>query len=270
MKHLLTAETPVRECLRLRPLSLELFAKRGLDCWSHVDKPLRFFFPDEASGALAAFLEEFEIIPVPLVDSRWQELPVAHLLDFLTQEHREFLLNSVTDIAYVIDVQGLVDAEVGSDVRRLQAEFQDFVAALRSELEQEETRVFRRILRYDACLRDARVHPEFQQGSLQFSIAMRAHRFTAMRHKTFPALLALAHRAEQSNPENSGLTTLAERLRDFDQRLETHERLEMDALFPMALAMERTLYNLTINGSHAADRVVRGPMDSGILRLRGA
>jgi hypothetical protein len=41
---------------------------------------------------------------------------------------------------------------------------------------------------------------------------------------------------------------LIARLGDFRAQFEEHERLESDVLYPMALEMEMTLYNLTISG----------------------
>ncbi len=267
MKNLVTADTRAQMVLRIRPLAGELFEKRGVEFWGDLERPLRDLFRRARGGALEDFLEELDGLPVPAADCWWQDLPAANLLDYLTQDHRDFLLNFVIDIDAMLDVHSVAEPELAPDLQELRGDFREFAAALRGEMEDEETRLFPRILRYEACLRDPRVHPEFQQGSLQLEIANRSGRFSAQRRETFPLMLSQARRFEAARPENPGLSLLANDIEQFDARLEVHERLEVDSLFPMALEMERTLYNLSIDGTHASPRV-RGPMDSGIMRLR--
>jgi hypothetical protein len=50
-------------------------------------------------------------------------------------------------------------------------------------------------------------------------------------------------------------------------RLRVHTHLETEVLFPAGLEMERTLFNLSIGGK-VTGRKIRGPLDSGVIRLR--
>jgi iron-sulfur cluster repair protein YtfE (RIC family) len=245
-----------------------LFAKKGLDFWSDPGKPLKDLFRDQDAGSLADCVEELSHMQVPASDCFWPEVPAAYLLDYLTQEHRETFFNCVTDIQYLLDLQSLADPESVEEIRSLQRDFRRFTQELDAVTDIEETQVFPRILRYEACLRDPRVHPEFQRGSLHIAIANRMSRFSVRRQRVFQDFLNRVRKAEGASPNHPGMPHLAQRLDEFRQGLSAHEELEFETLFPMALEMERTLYNLSIEGAHAPSQRVRGPMDSGIMRLR--
>ncbi len=268
MKNLITSETQVREVLRIRPMASELLAKTSVNFWNNPSKPLADLFRNKPMGKLIDLVEEIGNLPVPAEDCLWKELPIAYLLDFLTQNHRDFYLNFVNDIEYMFDLQSAADPKSSLELRSLFSDFRKFVAELQSITELEETQIFPRVLRYEACLQDPRVHPEFQKGSLQIVIANRMSRFSFRRKYFFPAFLERVGQLGQNGLDPSGTITLIQRLEEFHAELLEHELLEFDTLFPMALEMERTLYNLSIEGAPITANRVRGPMDSGIVRLR--
>jgi hypothetical protein len=111
------------------------------------------------------------------------------------------------------------------------------------------------------------VNPEFQRGSLQIAVANRMSRFSVRRQRLIPEFLERVRRVQDLRPDHPGLPHLALRLEELQADLLAHEEHEFETLYPMALEMERTLYNLSIEGVHAASHRVRGPMDSGIMRL---
>ena len=135
-----------------------------------------------------------------------------------------------------------------SEIVDRREEFDDFARVLRHEVESEEAEFFPRVLRYEACLRDPSVNPEFNGGSLKVAVAYRRSRGPVLHPDR---LGRIAERLRESHAVRQGDTwgeLLAARLEDFHVQFLEHERLESDVLFPMALDMEKTLYNLSISG----------------------
>jgi hypothetical protein len=66
------------------------------------------------------------------------------------------------------------------------------------------------------------------------------------------------------SPEGSNLHSL---MAHFLHRLRTHTKLETQTLFPLGLELERTLFNVSIGGK-VSGKQIRGPLDSGVIRLR--
>jgi len=269
MKNLINPGVTVEEALRLRPLLTELFMRRKVGFWEDPHRKMRDLFSRQEPGAWENFLEELDALPFPAPDCRWRDLPVAHLLDYLTQNHREFFLEFVFDLHYKLDVLGLSATDPLDNVKQLQSEFRLFAEELRGLVDWVESHLYPRILRYEACLQDSRIHPEFHHGSLQMAVAKRSRHIAGLRQNVFPRLISLAEGLEADSLDSTGLT-VAKSLESFFERLQAHENLEFDTLFPLGIEMERTLYNSSINGGQPDFHRVRGPMDSGITRLSTA
>jgi|GEM_PF-944816 len=268
LKNLLAADTLTRDLIRVRPLALELMDKRGLRPWGLMDRPISQLFLEKRQGAIEDFLEELSAVDIPAADTEWGHLPAYYLIDYLTQGHREFLLNDIPDINYLFDMLLLTDSGDLGALGDLQSDFQSFCQDYQQHMNEEETHIFSRILRCEASLKDAAVHPEFNAGSVQIFIATRSPRLIM---NSEASLLEMVDRAAKlagelglPAPEGANLHSL---MVHFLQRLRAHNHLETQVLFPLGLELERTLYNLSIGGKLPVRRM-RGPLDSGVIRLR--
>lgn len=268
LKNLLSPQTLTRDLLRIRPLALEVMERRGIRPWPVMDRPLSHLFLDKREGALQDFLDEISAMPIPAADSRWEDLPAYYLVDYVTHQHREFLLNDIPDIHYLFDMLVLTDTEHAPAIKALQADFQSFCQDYHNHMDEEETHIFPRIMRCEASLKDSSVHPEFNAGSVQIFVATRSARLV---QRTETSLTEMVERAARvvadlglPSPEGRNLQDL---LTHFLARLRAHTHLETQRLFPAGLELERTLYNLSIGGKFATRRT-RGPLDSGVIRLR--
>ena len=145
---LLSPDTTVGAALRLRPRLADALLAFGSEPWDRPAAALRELFP--ARDALDAFLAHADTLPVPGADTPWNERPVSHLADHLTQDHRDFFLVIVPDIEARFRDWETLDPEI---VERRE-EFDAFVRALHRETDAEEAFLFPRVLRCDACLRD--------------------------------------------------------------------------------------------------------------------
>jgi iron-sulfur cluster repair protein YtfE (RIC family) len=285
MKNMLSQQTPVRSLLKLRPLAIALLDKRKLQYWDSLDKPLGELFRKEGirpkesfvppgagspAEGMEDFLDEVSYTRVPAPDTDWSAMPLYMLIDYLTHDHRGLLLQEIADISHLLDVHTLSDDQEARLLRPFQRDFQAWVREFQAHVDQEEGFLFPRILRYEACLRDRNVHPEFHRGSIQSFMATRDAQAGRDFYQTCYVLArrfeahASAHPASPAAGELAGTATrLSARLRD-------HFDLESKILYVAARELERSLYNMSIDGDPAVVTHRRGPMDSGILRLEDA
>lgn len=264
MKSMFSLQMPVRSLIKMRPMAIGLLDKRKIRFWDSLDKPISEVFRKEG---MEDFLEEVSYARVAAVDTEWSAMPLYVLVDYLTHEHRSLLLEEISDITHLLDIHALADSAEALDLRSIQAGFKKFVHDFEAHIEEEETRLFPKILRYEACLRDRSVHPEFHRGSLQSYMATPKAKED---RKFYQDGAALAYRMRALETKYQGsiaakeLADLMETLRD---KLSDHYELESKSLFSIARDLERSLYNMTIDGHPAMAYQRRGPMDSGIMRL---
>lgn len=264
MKSMLSNQTPVRFLLKVRPMAIALLDKRNIRYWDALDKPLGDLFRREG---MDDFLDEISYARVPAQDTDWSAMPLYMLVDYLTHDHRNLLLQEVADISHLLDIHTIAVSEESDALRRIQVAFNDWLREFQGHIDREEGYLFPKVLRYEACLRDRDVHPEFHLGSIHSYMATQEARDGKHFYRDFTGLAEQARAHAERWPGSTSAQELAElfgRLRD---KLDAHHILETDALYTSARALERSLYNKSIDGDPAVSSHRRGPMDSGILRL---
>ena len=245
MSHPITADTTVRATLRIRPRLADNLGVFGAELWERPQAALRELFRNR--DTLERFLELAARQPVPESGSNWNDLSAAQLADHLTQGHRDFLTLTIPEIDGYFREWDSLDPEI----TELRDEFDAFVRGLRQEIDTEETHFFPRVLRYEACLRDASVNPEFNGGSLRVAVAYRKSHAPDLNPDRLGKLIERLTDTHAIRDGNHWAELLVTRLNDFHAQFTEHERLESDVLYPMALEMEKTLYNLSIAGISA-------------------
>lgn len=299
MKNMLSQQTPVRSLLKLRPMAIAMLDKRKLRYWDSLDKPLGDLFRRENRTARASetlhphagahstdggrpmdsgrpldgmedFLDEVSYTRVPAPDTDWSAMPLYMLIDYLTHEHRSLLLQEIADINHLLDVHTLSDDPEARLLRPLRQEFQDWVRGFQAHIDQEEGFLFPRVLRYEACLRDRNVHPEFHRGSVQSYMATQEAREGRRFYEVCGTLSARLQAHAAAHPESPAAAELAVLAARLSAKLDIHFGLESKVLYAAARELERSLYNKSIDGDPAVVVHRRGPMDSGIMRLEDA
>lgn len=267
MKSLISPQMAVRTLIKVRPMAVGLLDKRDVRFWDALDRPVEEVV---RRSVLGDFLEEIGSSKVPAADTDWLAMPLYWLVDYLTGCHRDFLLHDLREMGHLLDIHTIADSEESASLREIHRAYQDFTRELQAHVEEEEGILFPKVLRYEACLRDSRVHPEFHRGSIQSYMAIRLNQ---EEKRLQGACDVLASRIREHAAAHEGsftateLTGLLGRLRE---KLDDHSDLENKILFPTARSMEKNLYNLSIGGDPAVAYHRRGPMDSGILRLEDA
>lgn len=264
MKKMLSQQTPVRSLLKMRPMAIGLLDKRKIRYWDALDKPLGDLFHREG---MDDFLDEVSYARVPAPDTDWTAMPLYMLVDYLTHEHRNILLQEIADITHLFDIHTLTDTGESRELRGLQKSFQEWVRAYQVHVDQEETILFPKVLRYEACLRDRNVHPEFHRGSIQSYMATREAREGNQLYLDCETLAARLTAHEAANPSSPAAGELADLCRSLSGKMNAHRDLEARTLYTAARDLERSLYNKSIDGDPAVVLRRAGPMDSGIMRL---
>jgi iron-sulfur cluster repair protein YtfE (RIC family) len=247
----ISPDSPFQDALRVRPLFADKLRAFKSDFWERPHAPLREFFPGQAE-TLEHLVREATTWAVPRADSDWRNLPAAHLLDHLTQNHREFFEVLLADMQRLFEArsEALQVLEVtDGEVEALRNDIGRFAGELRARAEDDERELFPRVLRYEASLRDPRVDPEFNGGSLRKAVAYRtAAAGRDLLLETLQTLLGRMGRAGAAREGCPWLSLLSDRLTELRDRLLAHEKLKSEVLYPMALEAEKTLYNLSIGG----------------------
>jgi hypothetical protein len=242
---LISSDTAVQAALRLRPLIAEELAAFGVTPWDTPYARIADLFG--RGEGLSRFLERVSALPIPAPESPWRDLSAAHLIDYLTQHHRVFFHVTLPD------VEGLFRDWDSQDPEIVEAreDFEDFGRSLRAEVAGEETHFFPRVLRYEACLANPAVDPEFNGGSLRLGIAYRQSHSTGLNPDRLDRLTGRLRETYSVRNGDTWAEMALERIEDFTEQFKEHERLEADVLYPMALEMETALYDLSIAGTRA-------------------
>jgi hypothetical protein len=238
----LSPESTMQDVLRLRPRLAENLVAFGGEPWERPRATLVEVFRNHHTAE--KFVNMAASVPVPAAGSPWNALPASHLADHLTQHHRDFFLLTVRDLVGFFAEWDSLDPEI-VDIRE---DFDAFIRHLQEEIDYEETQFFPRVLRYDACLRDPRVNPEFNGGSLRIAIAYRRSHAPGLHPNRLGSLIERLTETHAYENGDTWAELLATRMEDFRAQFEEHERLESEELYPLALEMEKTLYNLSISG----------------------
>ncbi len=270
MKNMLSQQTPVRSLLKIRPLAIGLLDKRKIRYWDSLDKPLGDLFRRDSGRpavGMEDFLDEVSYARVPAPDTDWSAMPLYMLVDFLTHEHRDLMLQEVSDISHLFDIHTLSDSDESVDLRKLQHAFQSWIKDFQAHIDKEEGYLFPKVLRYEACLKDKNVHPEFHRGSIQDYMATLAAQEGRQFYAECTILAGRMRAHELAHPASIAARELAELFERLRDKLNAHFELETNSLYTVARELERSLYNKSINGDPAVVMHHRGPMDSGIMKL---
>lgn len=240
-------DSRVQSVLALRPLALSVFESMGVN--PYTAPQLRLAEACALAGLpWNALRESLAKLPVPSADSPWRELPVRHLLDFLTAEHREFIGTFIPAIKSGF-AAGAGRPEYLGPLAPMMAAWPGFSASLIEHIASEEGFLFPKILRYAYCLDHVDTDPGFPDGSVKVFAALHLLRSEEKQGETIRAFLETASFSASFLPEEAPAGGLIHLLSEFHRRLIDHSRLERDVLLPLAESLEKRLYDRHIAGA---------------------
>jgi len=240
---------PVLALLHTRPAALTLLEAWGIDPWLDPHAHL-----DALAAAKHVPWSEFEAALVGLPDldedRDWESASLSDLLDHLIADHRGMLNRSLPALRFALARMPATEKDMpaGSD-----AAWKLFADGLEAHMREEEHFLFPRLLHYAYCLRHHGRHPDFDGGSVNVYIAIRLlgneHRQKEILMRFLEDQEAHASGSSPGSPEKERFMRL---LAEFRNRLERHNHLEEEVLYPKARGLEKSLYDSAIAGSATA------------------
>lgn len=236
---------PVLALLNARPAALGVLEGWGIDPWA--DPKARLDALAAAKGIpWPAFEAGLDGLPGIDGDRDWESASIPDLLDHLIADHRDILDRLVPALRDALDraPSSTEDPHAGPN-----GDWRAFAAGLDAHMREEENFLFPRLLHFAYCLRHHGCHPDFDGGSVNVYIAIRLlgnehrqkeelRRFLADQDARFRALA-------KGTP---GQESIGRLLEEFRERLERHNHLEEEVLYPKARDLEKSLYDAAIAG----------------------
>jgi iron-sulfur cluster repair protein YtfE (RIC family) len=238
----ITINSTLREILRARPLAIRVLeGDSGHKCWEHLDLPLAAFCEKLGLDSGSLFLRVNNLPAVP-PDTDWPAKPLYHLIDHLTRGHREFRDQDLPSIAGILATGHLPAYPQGYVVKLLVQEFEYFRDEFLKHMDEEETFLFPKIMRNEACFRHPQMGPEIHKGSVNLYLRLENHK----PENEFKRMLTSIRDKLRNQMVDESVQALAAKLQSalesFESRLVEHADLETNVLFPLAGRLEQELY----------------------------
>jgi iron-sulfur cluster repair protein YtfE (RIC family) len=229
----------IRQWLRNRPATVSVFEARvGFVFWDHGEETVGELC--RSTGLDGDDLERslVEVKPVSGLEA-WNEKPLYRLVDHLTWNHEAFrdrdlprMESLLTRLKLELGIATALDA-----LREFRSFSQEFIW----HMEEEESFLFPKMLRTEACVHHPEMYPEIFAGSLT-AFPPKMQHFPEEAFLTLIASLQFKVRALPLDPSVSGpMREILYALDGFASKLKAHTYLETAILFPKALALEATL-----------------------------
>jgi iron-sulfur cluster repair protein YtfE (RIC family) len=252
----ITFNSTLREILRARPLAIRVLeGDSGHKCWERLDLPLPAFCEKLGLDSRALFLRVTNL-PAVSPETDWPSKPLYHLIDHLTRGHREFRDQDLPSIAGILAIGRLPAFPQGYVVKLLVQEFEYFREEFLMHMDEEETFLFPKIMRNEACFRLPQMGPEIHKGFANPYLRMESHK----PENEFKRMLTSIRDKLRNQMVDESVQALAAKLQaalgSFESRLVEHADLETNVLFPLAGRLEQKLYEGAVPGvsRHPGDR----------------
>ncbi len=166
---------------------------------------------------------------------------LAELTDIVERRHHEKTRKLLSEIEELtVEAIGSAGPLRGGNIAELRRAIETFAADMERHLFEEETALFPYFRELDAFARDAGPRPHLLCGSARYPISARwkEHEDTG---ENLAGLRKLAEGYMSSPSDPEAICRLRLKLRELEDELEEHIRLENEVLFPLALETERKL-----------------------------
>lgn len=232
----------LRQWVRRRPSTVAVFEDVGGEpFWGRLDDTLADFCralnldSEKVRARLAA-------VEPAAAQEAWLTAPLYRLVDYLTENHAAF---REYDLPRIERVLGVLRWELGLDSAPAEAALSDFHwfrQELQIHMEEEETFLFPKILRTEACLRHPELYPEVFKGSVSMYPQAQMHFPEEAFLEMLAALTLKVRILPYAHTHGRRLEEILSEILSLGTRLKAHTGLEAEILFRRAADMEAVLW----------------------------
>ncbi len=239
--------TSLAKMLQIRPAAVELLEKTGKPFWNHLDLTLADFCR-ETGTVFAAFLKQTANLPIAAPDANFAQEPLYRLLDYLTQNHRDFQGKDLPEISHLLDVHNIPVYPDGYVLKLAHQTFRAFEEKFLEHMREEEEHVFPHILRLEAALRTPGLKPVLHRASVSVFAAIQSHAAEEELKRMIAEVREKVRNHRLQEPTATVTDEVYRQLESFEGRFSAHAALETGVLFPRAAEIERRLFNREFKG----------------------
>jgi iron-sulfur cluster repair protein YtfE (RIC family) len=238
----------LRQIIRLRPLAVSVLEKESaFRFWDRLDEPLDAFCRNHGLDADPLRERIFALKPAPS-DTDWTMKPLYVLIDRLTENHRAFREEVMPAIEAMLVEPDLPAYPDGYVIKLLLQEFRYFRQEFLKHMDEEESFLFPKIMRNEACFRHPKLGPQVYKGSVNLFLKLETHKPEAEFKRMFTSIRDKL-RNQPLQPSSAALArNVEDALESFEARLFEHADLETEVLFPLAGRLEQELYESSAPG----------------------
>ncbi len=231
----------LRHWLRNRPATLKVFEElAGHGIWKELDATLPVFCRSFSLQILD--VHNLLLATTPATEHEdWLAKPLYLLIDHLTANHTGFRESDLPKIERLLDILKLEMGMASAPVEEAHAHFRSFRQEFTWHMDEEETFLFPKIMRTEACLRYPELYPEVFKGSVSMFPPAQIRLPEEAFHEMLGALMQKVRAVPMSHVHTDPMHELLGELVSYGSKLKAHTYLETDILFRRAAKMEEVL-----------------------------
>lgn len=175
------------------------------------------------------------------MDGDWRAKPVDHLIGRLIRDHQDFRAHDLPRIESLLE---LLKSELGlapSPAVSALSDFRTFKQEFTWHMEEEESYLYPKILRTEACLHDPGLYPEIFKGSITAFSPSHIHFPEELFRDMLDSLSRKVHGLPIDPVAAAPMKDILSVLAGFAAKLTEHTYLESGILFPWTAESERIL-----------------------------
>ncbi len=236
-----TATTTVRDVVAANHRAAAVFQKHGMDFCCGGNKAIADACREHGIDE-ARVLADLGQVTNPLDAPRFNAWPLDFLVDYIVQNHHEYIRGAVETLGLHAAKVARVHGEHHPEVIQIAAHFDTVAAELLQHMRKEEHVLFPYIRAIAGAHRAGRPVPPPPFGTIANPIRM-----MELEHQEAGDLMAAIRTlSSQFTPPADACTTYRvtyEELQEFEADLHQHVHLETTILFPKAIALEAEVLN---------------------------
>ena len=240
--------TTLRQIIRSRPMAVEALERASLhEMWNRLDQGFSDYC-ESLDLDLGRLRNDLAATEPAQDDSDWDARPIYHLIDFLTQQHDRFRQVDMPAIIHMLRLHGIPNFPDKYVFRLVEQEFLAFREELLGHIEEEETFLFPKIMRNEACFRFNGLQPEVYKGSVNLYLTTRTRKPEEEFNRTLVDLKDKLRNLRVGEGTADRFNRVMTALDIFDSMLVAHTGMENRYLFPRAGRLEQELYEGILPG----------------------